>query len=377
MAAGRPVSTLIVLLCACAPAPLSIGPGSSLTPACPIEGCVELTLALPAAAAGLLACHKAGAQPCAGRSPRQCTEAALTAWAGVQDGRPLACLAAMFNDACALDDAPACDFAGRLSLAGHGVPRNAKRGLELLEQSCDGGFVIACAVGASWLADASHASEVASPAETRARFEIKQACLSGQADDCYELGLSYYLGRESFAADRARAANAYGRACDLGDTRACNNLGDALAYGEGVSRDVKRASELFERACHRGEALACANLGYMVEHGEGVGLDVRRARSLYRDACQTGEVYGCLHSAMRAAVDAGAPSDPVGALDHWRRGCDRDRNAQSCAFVGLLYEDGPDGVARDEAKSHTAMSRACELGDRRACEWLKARGEDP
>jgi uncharacterized protein len=367
----------MVLLCACAPAPLSTGPGSSLTPACPIEGCAEPTQALPAGAAGLLACHKAGAQPCAGRSPRQCTEAALTAWAGVQDGRPLACLAAMFNDACALDDAPACDFAGRLSLAGHGVPRDARRGIELLEQSCDGGFAIACAVGANWLADASHASEVAFPAETRARFEIKQACLLGQADDCYELGLSYYLGRESFAADRARAANAYGRACDLGDTRACNNLGDALAYGEGVSRDVKRAAELFERACHRGEALACANLGYMVEHGEGVALDVRRARSLYRDACQTGEVYGCLHSAMLAAVDAGAPRDPVGALAHWRRGCDRDRSAQSCAFVGLLYEDGPDGMARDEAKSHTAMSRACELGDRRACEWLKSRAEDP
>jgi TPR repeat protein len=78
---------------------------------------------------------------------------------------------------------------------------------------------------------------------------------------------------------------------------------------------------------------------------------------------------------MRVAVDSGAPSDPAGSLAHWQRGCDRDRNAQSCAFLGLLYEDGPDGMARDEAKSDEAMAQACKLGERRACEWLKARVE--
>jgi uncharacterized protein len=281
----------------------------------------------------------------------------------------------MFTEACASEDWPACNFAGRLVLEGHGVPRDVKRGLELIEQSCDGGFSIACAVGAGWLAEARHASEVESASETRARFEVKLACFSGQADDCYALGLSYYFGRESFPSDRPRAVRAYGRACDLGDARACNNLGDALAYGLGVGRDVVRAAELFARACHSGEALGCGNLGYMAEHGEGLARDIKRARDLYRDACATGEVYGCLHSAMRVAVDAGAPDDPVGALAHWQRGCDRDRNAQSCAFVGLLYEDGPDGLARDEAKSDEAMTQACKLGERRACEWLKARVE--
>jgi hypothetical protein len=38
-----------------------------------------------------------------------------------------------------------------------------------------------------------------------------------------------------------------------------------------------------------------------------------------------------------------------------------------------MYEDGPDGQARDGAKSQEAMKRACDLGSRRACDWLKSR----
>jgi TPR repeat protein len=364
-----------VVLCACASPPLSVAPGPTLA-ACPIGGCGASVDEPHDGADSLRSCSKADVAACAGRSPHECTEAALEAWGISQDRRTLACVSRMFAEACALEDSPACNFAGRIALEGHGVPRDVKRGLELIEQSCDGGFVIACAAGSAWLAEATHASEVESATEMRARLEAKLACLSGQADDCYQLGLSYYYGRESFPPDRARAVQAYERACRLGDARACNNLGDALDYGEGVERDVARAAELFVRACHGGEALACANLGYMAEHGEGVARDVRRARDLYRAACTTGEVYGCLHSAMLVAVEAGAPSDPAGALAHWQGECDRGRNAQSCAFVGLLYEDGPDGRARDEAKSDAAMSRACKLGDRRACEWLKARVEE-
>ena len=39
--------------------------------------------------------------------------------------------------------------------------------------------------------------------------------------------------------------------------------------------------------------------------------------------------------------------------------------------MGLIYEDGPDGLARDEDKSQRAMTRACELGEQRACDWMR------
>lgn len=108
----------------------------------------------------------------------------------------------------------------------------------------------------------------------------------------------------------------------------------------------------------------------MFERGEGVARDRGRARDLFRAACASGEVYGCLHAEMLAAEDAGAPRDPERALAHWRRACVAS-DPRACAFVGLIYEDGPDDLARDTDKSLEAMNRGCRLGSAYACEWVK------
>ncbi len=276
----------------------------------------------------------------------------------------------MLSEACELDDPRACGFAGRIWIDGCRVPRDVQRGLGMLLRACDRGDAPACVFGARRLADPLNEG-VQDGAQLRSRLELVGSCWSGQADACYRAGLLFYFGREAFPRDRSLAARVYGRGCDLGDSRACNNLGDALAYGDGLARDVARAAALFDKACHLGEALGCANLGYMVEHGEGVSRDTSRALSLYRDACTTGDVYGCLHSEMIVAA-AGALRDPSRALAQWAQACERARDARACAFVGVMYEDGPDGLARDETKSMQAMSRACDLGDVRACDWVKS-----
>ena len=76
---------------------------------------------------------------------------------------------------------------------------------------------------------------------------------------------------------------------------------------------------------------------------------------------------------MLAAKDAGVPRDSEGALHYWQRAC-AQRDARACAYVGILYEDGPDGYARDLDKSLEAMEKACGFGDKRACEWTKDHG---
>jgi TPR repeat protein len=221
-------------------------------------------------------------------------------------------------------------------------------------------------------------SEGGSPdgADAQHRFEMEYACLTGQSEACFQVGIFFRLGQEGFPRDPASAVRAYVRGCNLGESRACNNLGDALAYGEGVDRDLDRAAEAFTRACKLGEALGCANLGYRFEHGSGVARDVARARALYRDACNTGSVYGCLHAEMLAAQGARVPRDPAGALAHWVSACERGKDARACAFVGLLYDDGPDGLKRDETRSLQAMGRGCDLGDTRACDWVRMHTED-
>ena len=287
-------------------------------------------------------------------------------WGRAQNAGVVSCVARKLTEACSLGDVGACSFAGRLWLDGRGVPRDEKRGLGLLARACDGGVALACVVAVRSLGTGDDADAV----DLRARLESEHACLVGEAEACYEVGLLYYSGHNALARDRSRAVEAYERGCRLGAAQACNNLGDALAYGDGVGRDVVQSAAMFDKACRKGEALGCANWGQMFERGEGVARDRAQARDLYRRACASGEVYGCLHAEMLAAQDAGAPRDPEGALVYWRRACGR-RDARACAYVGIIYEDGPDGLARDADKSLEAMRQACRLGEGRACEWMK------
>jgi TPR repeat protein len=281
----------------------------------------------------------------------------------------------MLEEACSLGDARACSFVGRMWLDGRGVARDVGKGIAALVRACDEGVALACMVGVRWLSQPLYAREFPDASQLNARLGVEHACLSGEASSCSEVGLRFYFGRNGFPRDRARAARAYERGCDLGGGLACNNLGDALAYADGVDRDLVRSAAMFERACRLGEAMGCANLGYMFEHGEGVSRDRPRARELYRDACASGDVYGCIHAEMLARQDAGAPRDPPRALAYWQRAC-AIADARACAYVGVMYEDGVDGLSRDAEKSNDAMNRACSLGDPRACEWMKSHGSD-
>jgi TPR repeat protein len=297
----------------------------------------------------------------------ECTESALAAWGRTEDDRDLACIARKLTESCKLGDGRACGFAGRMTLAGHGVARDVTTGLDMLTTACDEDVAEACAAAVAWLSTPDHA-RMTDAATKRERLNLEHSCLVGQAEDCWRVGLGFYSGTGAFPQKRTLAVRAYERGCSLGSPHACNNFGDALAYGEGTGIDVDRATRLFGRACDLGEAIGCANLGYMVEHGRGIGRDVRRARTLYSQACAAGEAYGCLHIEMMGARH---PDDPARALSAWQRACEAS-DARACAFVGLMFLDGPDGMSRDESRSMEAMNRACELGNQHACDWTSS-----
>jgi len=364
----------LATLVACSRSASSVAPLSPLAPSCPVEGCDPLRAGRLASVRAPDACPSAGEAPCAGAVAAECASRALAAWGDAQDDREVACVARMLTEACSLGDAPACGYAGRMSLGGRGIVADAEGGLTMVLHACEGGVALACMAGLRWLAHPRNAQVVKDGAALRQRLDDEHSCLVGSSEHCMQLGLDYRAGRAPYPHDLARSAIEYQRGCDLGNGLACNNLGDACEYGSGVSRDLPRAASLYERACRTGHLLGCANLGHLVEHGEGTPRDMPRARALYHDACAGGDVYGCLHMALLAAEDAGAPRDPQRSVDHWQRGCDA-RGARACAFVGLLFEDGPDGYARDEGRSQRAMSRACDLGDKEACLWLRAHSE--
>jgi TPR repeat protein len=367
---GWAIAIVALAPIACAHRAVDLTPLASAPPVCPLDGCGGRAAARPAAHATVF-CAGSGAAACGGAPATECADRARAAWADAQDARAMACVAGMFTDACSMGEPRACTFAGRLWIDGRGVERDAERGINMLIRACDEGSAAACAFAGHWLAEPSNTRDLPGASELHHRVDVEAACLAGQSDQCFLAGHAFFGALDGFPQDRALAAKAYERGCDLGESAACNNLGDALAYGDGVPRDVERAASLFERACHLGCPLGCSALGYMAEHGLGAQRDKARARALYQDACIAFEPYGCLHSEMLAAVESGAPRDAERALAQWERACERGRDARACAFLGLLYQDGPDSLSRDEAKSDQAMSRSCELGYRRACDWMK------
>jgi TPR repeat protein len=369
---------MTVAVGACASRPLVLTPAPPPPAACPLEGCDARRAKAIEAAAPRSACPAAGEAPCSGDSPAECTARALAAWAAASDDRSVACVARTLTDACNLGDARACAFAGRLWLDGRGVDADAARGVGMLTTACLAGEETACRVALDWLSGGDHAGDVDEASTLRGRLKLHLDCLTadrearvstGGGESCAAVGEAYAGGRNGFPRDLARSAAAYERGCMLGQGSACNNLADAFEYGNGVPRDLAHAGALYDRACRLGQALGCANLGHLVENGEGTPRDVPRARALYRDACATGEVYACLHAAMSAVGSPANRAEAMRALGRWEKACAAG-SAQACAFVGVLYEDGPDGEARDERKSMEAMVKACKLGNRLACEWV-------
>ncbi len=373
-----PVLTLAVASCAPA-APLLTSPRATPPAVCPLEGCSrDAWSTLGQRPASI--CASADEGTCRGLSAAACTDEALASWAalgGRGAERDLGCVAQMLSEACAQGEARACGFAGRIWLDGKGLhDKDVDRGMRLLTTACDGGVALACLVGSKYLADASTTEGAPDTSNTQHRLEMEYACLSGQGEACLQVGLLVRAGDDGFPQDLARAVEAYSRGCNLGDSRSCNNLGDALSYGEGVDRDLERGVEAFDKSCHLGEALGCANLGFRFERGLGVARDAAKARSLYRDACNVGSAYACLHVELAIADRGVHPKDSAAELERWSRACERGRDGRACAFLGLMYDDGPDGLARDEPKSQAAMARGCDLGEPRACDWVRAHTED-
>jgi uncharacterized protein len=134
---------------------------------------------------------------------------------------------------------------------------------------------------------------------------------------CRELAEMLLLGRGG-GKDKKGGRLAYEKACKLGDAASCGMAGDLVyARRDGNSR------YWLQRACEMEHAESCTDLAWMVEHGEGGPRDEREGERLYRLACEGGDATGCFFVALRESSEQSAAA---------------------------------------------ALERACELGDRVACE---------
>ena len=98
---------------------------------------------------------------------------------------------------------------------------------------------------------------------------------------------------------------------------------------------------------------------------QGMNGDRRQARRYHWHS----EALTTFVEEPHSAIDGPGQGQIINLTD--RRAAASRRNQ-----IDLLSALGPDGVARDEEKSMQAMARACDLGDTRACEWVKSHPDD-
>jgi TPR repeat protein len=376
--AGVVVGTMLAIsgALACAPAspPAVATANVEPPPVCPLGGCAR---APAARAANVRPVRDDPAQTCDESSPSTCTERAMDVWEHERVGGASIVLP-LFDRACNLGDARGCMFAGRIRLerAGHveGGADEARRAELQLQKACDAAEPIACDALAQRTEPSMDERRRAYRTRSRRvdayeRLSLEASCWRGGSSSCFTLGLHAERGIRGFSRDLTLAARAYTRGCVAGEPVSCNNLANAVYYGDGVAQDFVRAARLYEKACAGGEPVGCANVGFIAEYGDGVPVDMKLAGEMYRSGCAGGSSYACLHVAMLAAYRKGVPHDPAKAVAAWQRACD-ERDATACAFLAIMHEDGK-GVPRDEDRARELMRKACDRNEARACSWIR------
>lgn len=269
-------------------------------------------------------------------------------------------------------------------------------GFKLSRAACEAGLDTACGNAAMALAvldDSDDASK-----EILSLYTI--GCDRGDAASCVELGAALFSMRDPALA--ARSADYFTRACDLGSSIGCGDLGLSARDGKGVPRDLVRARAHFEAACAEGEQrfcmelgallmsvggkeadraralfeaackadqpLACMNLGSMYLDGTSVDQSFKRAEELFAKACEAKVGPACRSLGWMREEARGAPRDLPMAAGLYAKGCTMG-DPMACAELGRMHFEGL-GILRDEARAVTLFEKACDAGIPFACHNL-------
>jgi TPR repeat protein len=364
------VAAIVVATVACAPQAPVVVAARAPDPVCPLGGCARDRAAPPPAPS--LEANDDPSRFCDDSSASACTERALELW-DRRGERANAAVLALVDRACEFGDARGCTVAGRLHLE-RAAEADVRRGEAQLARACDGEEPIACDAIARRIEPTGEERRRARATRTAKvdafeRVVLESSCWRGGANACFAVGLYAERGVKGFAKDLALAARAYVRGCAAGEIVSCNNLANAVYYGDGVAQDFVRAAKLYEKACAAGEAVGCANVGFISEYGDGVPADVKIAAEMYRVGCAGGSSYSCVHGAMLEAYKKGVPHDPARAVETWKHACDAN-DAAACSYLAIMHEDGK-GTPRDEDAARALMRKACERHQQQACAWIR------
>ncbi len=207
-------------------------------------------------AADVAAAQRAYARGCSLESGRSCTNLGMLWEDGTSLGLDLGKAAELYVKGCALGTAGACNNLGYLYEVGRGVGSDIQVAIGHYLQACQQGSALGCGnagyllwTGPKRLQD-----------HRFARGLLSKACDDGVGRSCNNLALMLTEG-DGGAVDLKESVIVLEQGCSLGDANACRNM--AWRYFEGSlgrKRDRDLARTYFVRACEAGNTGACQDI---------------------------------------------------------------------------------------------------------------------
>jgi serine/threonine protein kinase/TPR repeat protein len=206
------------------------------------------------------------------------------------------------------------------------------------------------------------------------------ACMRGDGEACFHLGLMYQEGN-GVAVNDSRAVAYYTKSCEMRHGQSCANLAFIYGYGSGVVEDDSRAATFFSKACDIGNADGCFQLGWLYDAGFmnwqfGKGIpdgsvfrverDYLRSAAFYSKACNAGSAESCYNLAEKYASGYYGPQQDFSrAAEFYDKAC-YFGYARGCSKLAIRYQYGV-GVGREVWEAKKLYTKACTMGDESAC----------
>jgi len=227
-------------------------------------------------------------------------------------------------------------------------PVEARR---LLTQECSEDHPLSCQALGRLLRDG-----MGGPVDSiRAAQAFEKACNVGASGGCWDLG-SLVLARDKNA---EAALGWYRRGCALGDDSSCDDVArDHFQSGRGAE-----AAAMFNRLCDRGFAMACYDLGHCLaikQCPQDANDPAQRVR-LFEKACDGKIAEGCTDLGTALWRGVLVPVDQKRAVASWRTACDLG-DSMGCGNLAGFYCRQP-----DSKECREASAEACRRGVRNRC----------
>lgn len=261
-----------------------------------------------------------------------------------KDGDPAQGMASL-GRGCHLADSFACgSLAGVYLFGSTGIAKDVKKGIGILNASCEKGnwrdcwnlgrYLTRCeaSTGGLSMVDADACKSFEAPDPVAGAVALERACNNGGVAACHQAGWFLHKGKNG-PKDLGRARMMYERACPKTSFNwdGCLALADMYDKGEGVAADPVKAREYLEQVCTLRMNLggkACVRIASYYERGKGVAKDPAKVLEYYKKACVDCGLMSSCDAYGKMLEKAG---DKDGAKAMYGDFCSRMKDDRLCA----------------------------------------------